>query len=103
MSGKSLYPMNTTTAFPQPFLINGIYQLPEAPTRLGLTITNLGPGVVNMTSGGEASATFGYPIAVNQTLSFQNPESCPKSYLSFFAVAVTTLAFIVTTEGQQNV
>lgn len=98
MSANPTYGMNDTTAFQTPIAAATTYQLGEAPTRIGLTITNLGAGVVNMTSGGEASASFGYPLQSGQTISYQNPESCPKSFLSFFAIANATLCFVVTTE-----
>ncbi len=95
---------NSTTTFSQTLTViatddnQRIMQIPADNMRIGLVVKN-GGGACQMRIGAEATATDGYPIAINEILpSFNHPDSCPKGFISFYALATTTLSFVITSQ-----
>lgn len=72
--------------------------LPVDSNRRFLAIKNLGAGVVTIAFDQEAGPSS-YQLQANEVITFQNPESCPQSYVKAYAIAAASVAFIAVTGG----
>ncbi len=76
-----------------------IYQLGPDPKRIGLVLKCTGAGGINVAFGQEATANYGYAMAsTDAPLVFNQPDSCPKQFITFYALATSAISFISTSE-----
>lgn len=76
------------------------FQIPANEKRSGLYLLNTGGNAARIAFGEEASASTGIPFASNQSIFWQNPQGCPKSFVSFFSVLGTTFSVIEVTDNR---